>query len=372
MNKKHVKSGINVFGVGTSIMGVLLLSTAAFCGGFSGDKAGTTVMQFLNLGCGARAAGMGEAYCAVADDTSALYWNPAGISRMRTAELSLSHSIWLADVNYSFAGFALPVGKHSGFGASLTYLSMDSMEKLDNTGSNYGSFRPYDMAGGLSYSIGSEHLSAGLTVKYISQNIDDTDIESAAADIGVLWLMPGGNTRLGGSIRNIGPKASAKSGTGSAKYALPLTARAGISRRILDSLSVSADAIMPVDADPSGAVGLEYKLDVKQHLGLAVRAGYQTETAGNFDSLSGLSAGAGVSINGLGFDYAWTPYGELGSTHKISMKIAFNTQTRKVVSAAKEPKISVKKGETSKGVQIAKAKTGRYKKIYRVNKRSQQ
>ena len=46
---------------------------------FGVSKVGTTAAQFLKIGVGARAIGMGGAFVAVADDATAIYWNPAGI-----------------------------------------------------------------------------------------------------------------------------------------------------------------------------------------------------------------------------------------------------------------------------------------------------
>ena len=39
---------------------------------------GTTAANFLEIGIGSASGGMGEAYVAVANDLSAIYWNPAG------------------------------------------------------------------------------------------------------------------------------------------------------------------------------------------------------------------------------------------------------------------------------------------------------
>ena len=57
-------------------VGICVLLSAQL---FAADTAGTRSMTFLKMLQGARPAGMGEAYTAVADDTMALYVNPAGI-----------------------------------------------------------------------------------------------------------------------------------------------------------------------------------------------------------------------------------------------------------------------------------------------------
>ncbi|MDA0378244.1 MAG: hypothetical protein O2899_02035, partial [Bacteroidetes bacterium] len=52
-------------------------------------KVGTTAAQFLKLGVGARAVAMGGSFVAESSDLSALYWNPAGLSKISGGALSL-------------------------------------------------------------------------------------------------------------------------------------------------------------------------------------------------------------------------------------------------------------------------------------------
>ena len=56
-----------------------------------GQRTGTAMFQFLKIGVGGRAVGMGGSFVAVANDASALYWNPAGIVQIGSNELILSH-----------------------------------------------------------------------------------------------------------------------------------------------------------------------------------------------------------------------------------------------------------------------------------------
>jgi long-subunit fatty acid transport protein len=61
------------------------------------EKVGTFGAQFLQIGTTARAAGMGSAYTAVADDAASVFWNPAGLVNLRGSEFVLSHVVWPAD-----------------------------------------------------------------------------------------------------------------------------------------------------------------------------------------------------------------------------------------------------------------------------------
>src|SRR6266496_2968071 len=83
---------------------------------------GTSGGEILSIPVGARALGMGEAYTAMADDVSSLYWNPAGIAILNQSEASFMYSQWLKDLTYHNASVAVPL-ENGGIGASLSYLS---------------------------------------------------------------------------------------------------------------------------------------------------------------------------------------------------------------------------------------------------------
>ena len=59
------------------------------------NKTGTTSAKFLSIGVGSNAVGMGGAYTAVADDATAMYWNPAGLSFHDTKEIYFNHANWI-------------------------------------------------------------------------------------------------------------------------------------------------------------------------------------------------------------------------------------------------------------------------------------
>jgi hypothetical protein len=67
-------------------------------------KTGTTAGQFLKIGVGARALAMGSAFSSVSGDAASLYWNPAGLSRLKKNEIILDHQDWVLDVDLDFVG----------------------------------------------------------------------------------------------------------------------------------------------------------------------------------------------------------------------------------------------------------------------------
>src|SRR3954471_8079340 len=94
----------------------LFLAAPVFAGG-----PGTTTADLLKIPVGVRAVGMGEAFTAMADDSSALYWNPAGMSLTNQKEATFMHSSLIEGVHYEHLGFVAP-GDSYAFGTNFSYL----------------------------------------------------------------------------------------------------------------------------------------------------------------------------------------------------------------------------------------------------------
>ena len=87
--------------------------------GFSGLQAAKYAGEFLYIGAGARSLAMGGAFCAVADDATAGYWNPAGLFRINGQEAQFMHSERFGGiVKYDYLGYGRSNGI-TGLGASL-------------------------------------------------------------------------------------------------------------------------------------------------------------------------------------------------------------------------------------------------------------
>ena len=80
------------------------------------------------LGVGSRAMGMGGAYVGIADDYSALYWNPAGLGFLEGTELALMHVNWLPnladDMAYDFFAMRKSIPNLGTVGGHLIYLNL--------------------------------------------------------------------------------------------------------------------------------------------------------------------------------------------------------------------------------------------------------
>ena len=145
---------------------------------------GQETAAFLKIGVGARALGMGNAYTAVADDVSAMAWNPAGLARISRPELGATHAELTTDTRYDFVGFAQPT-KLGTFGAAANYLSQGTIEGRDVNGAPAAGYTASDEAVNLSFaSRMTSALGLGANVKYIRSSIADASAQSYALDLG--------------------------------------------------------------------------------------------------------------------------------------------------------------------------------------------
>jgi len=85
--------------------------------------------EFLNIGVGARAFGMGNANIASCDDVTSGYWNPAGLLKLKdNLQLSFMHSAYLAGIaNYDYGAFATKLDDRRAIGVSVIRFSVDGI-----------------------------------------------------------------------------------------------------------------------------------------------------------------------------------------------------------------------------------------------------
>ena len=80
---------------------------------------GSVNAAFENIELMAGPAGMGSAYSAVTQDTSALIWNPAGLARLPAPEIGISYMDLHGVLGYSFIGVAHPIRSGQTAGAAI-------------------------------------------------------------------------------------------------------------------------------------------------------------------------------------------------------------------------------------------------------------
>jgi len=321
--------------------------------GLDVSKVGTTAGTFLEIGVGATAASMGQAYVSLASDATALHWNPAGIALIPQADANVVQTNWIADTQLEFAGVALPIQGFGSLGFSVTALTMGDMmvrtvEMPEGTGEY---FSAGDLSAGLTYARQlSERFSIGLSAKYIQETIWHESASAFAVDIGTIFktdLL--GGMILGATLSNFGSRMQmagrdarefiridpTKEGTNGQiptdieldSWDLPLQFQFGVSTRVVDDdeyrWTVAVDALHPNDNFESVNVGTELAFEDF----LFFRAGYQSLFLS--DSETGLTLGVGVTSSDIfgktkiEFDYAYQDMGRLDGVHVFEVGVHF-------------------------------------------------
>jgi hypothetical protein len=319
---------------------------------FSGQsKTGMTAATFLSIEVGARAKSMGGAYVALADDPSALYWNPSGIALMSENAVMFTHSNWIADVNFDFAGISIPIGTFGTLGAFITAITMPDLEvttifEPEGTGEFYSSS---DLALGISYARQlTERFVIGVTFKYIQEKIFHMTAKTIALDFGTIYRTNFNDMLLGFSISNFGGDmrlsgidtqvehdiAPDEFGNNDRIFAnlqtelfqIPLTFRVGVAMDIVKSgqntVTLAVDGVAPNDNNVYTNIGGEYNYGKLIYL----RGGYKTLFLEN--SQEGYTLGAGLNTKIVGrtkiaFDYAYGDFGLLDNTQEFTISIYF-------------------------------------------------
>lgn len=296
-----------------------LVSVAAVPAFAGADDIGTTAGQFLKVPVGARGVAMGEAYSAVVDDASAVFWNPAALTRIENRSATFMHASLLDTVILEFVGYGQTLEGIGSLGGSIQYLSAGKIDKTDSAGFKTGdSFTPSDLALGVSYAREIRDFSVGITAKFISSKLTKS-ASTVAGDLGVLsprYL--DGRLVFALGVQNLGGKLKFDQ----ASDPLPLNIRAGSALSWEGGWNFGVDLNLPKDNKLVLVAGAEKNFGL-QKFDVAVRLGYNTRTSGEVDGLTGLSTGAGITFKRFRLDYALVLFGDLGPTHRISLSTRF-------------------------------------------------
>ncbi len=277
---------------------------------------GETGFAFLKLGVGARAMGLGSAYVAIADDPTAIYWNPAGLAAISGTQVTAMHNEWIQDFRQEFAA----VGAHMGpgtLGVGFSGFYSSEFEQRDETGVLTGHFGFNDVS--LTGAYGAQlvqGLDAGIAVRYIREMIDQWDATAFTGDLGARYRLRDTGVTFGAAVQNLGgdPKFISES------FKIPLTWRAGAAAsRPLPSLNGRGTLTVEVrKARADNAhfhAGAEYLYRDLIALRVGGKFGYDDEK---------VSFGLGLAKKWIHFDYALVPLSSnLGTTHFFSLTGVF-------------------------------------------------
>ncbi len=212
---------------------VLLLVCMFTLFGTVSKAQGEAALPFLLIAPDSRAGGIGESGGGLADNVSAIFWNPAGIAFLTGSEIGFTHSNWLpqfklSDLFYDYATYRQYIDALSGsVTASITYMSYGEFTRTgENDPTPLGTFRSFDAAFTVGYAtkIGQD-WGLGLNFRLIHSRLADKPTAAeqgegvattVSFDIATMWrpaefeipLIGDLSNRfsLGINLSNLGPK----------------------------------------------------------------------------------------------------------------------------------------------------------------------
>lgn len=327
-----------------SILILIFIMNSGASGGASTAKyAG----EFIAIGVGGRALGLGGAYVAVTNDVTAGYWNPAGLSKIVYPQLTLMHDERFGGlINYDYGAFALPAGPDASFAFSTIRLGVDNIANtrnawtdLNNNGIpesneiNYSKityFNAADWAFYFSYARkGSAYFSYGVNLKILRRENGESSATGIGFDVGAQYLLAEKLT-VGANFQDITTTLVAWN--------------SGTNELISPTLKLgSAYAIDAFDGRFTPAFDTDIRFEGRKsasnaHLGamsfdfhtglefdfrnlVALRAGYS--------ELGSFNIGAGIHLPKFDIDYSFAKFDgadEIGNTHRISLTFTLEAE----------------------------------------------
>jgi type IX secretion system protein PorV len=326
----------------------LLLLTSGTALAVSG--AGAIALEFP---AGGRYNAMGEAGTALAQDATAMWWNPGGMAfatdthkrRLHVMQTNLVPDL-ADDIALYWGGYAARyMGGSLGF--SITFLDMGEQMATDDAGTDRGNFDSNMWAAGLTYGTKvTQNLGIGMSAKFFRDSLaDDNAMQDSggsgstfALDVGALWKVPSLRTNLAASISNLGPDITHVDSEQSDP--LPRKITFGIANNIFYSEATSllfvADLLVPLlswDTDKDDyTIGMDFGekewgvgLEWSYVQSLFVRFGYKKGTG----EIEDYTMGMGMNLQrflgkSLSFDYASVPQATgLERVNRISLAYDF-------------------------------------------------
>jgi long-subunit fatty acid transport protein len=283
------------------------------------EKAGTKAFPFLKINIGARAVGMGSAFTGLADDASALYYNPAGMTSLPGNRFITGYHNYVAGIQSGFVGGVWTLNDKSALGAYASYLNYGEFIEADQQGNQSGeTFSGGDVLLSVAYARRlSYNIEIGATAKAIFETLEDYSSNGMAVDLAAKYSSDRRRLSVGVIVQNIGKQIEALD---SLEYDLPLTVRGGISYKPVGlALILASDLIVPVDSRVEVALGVEYYEMKPFYLRLGWNSfGTNFRTADSDDNWAGLSVGVGFDVSQYNIGYAFQAGAELGDMHRIT------------------------------------------------------
>ena len=280
---------------------VLFLGRAvSYGGGEQGGYAGS----FLEWGAGSRAIALGKTFTGVADDGTALLWNPAGLSQMKRNEIFLMHALIFEDRQQNFFSLTYPLSVLT-LSVGWMRFGVSDIQERDEQGQLLGTFSDAENlfmlgAGMTVLDEAGLKLRAGLAGRYFYHSVYDYHGSGFGVDAGgmLTYGLTGIIKRVGMSavVQNIGASITWNTDSDH-RDDVPVAMRFGaVAEANVLPVLVAIDLEKKQNQDMRFHAGVEYTWQI-----LALRLGINDKK---------FTAGAGVMINlellEVGIDYAYT------------------------------------------------------------------
>ena len=333
-----------IFYIVLSIVIVQTVVSQSILPNLGGQRAGISSLQFLKIGVGGRGSAMEESMAAVANDVSALYWNPAGVVLDEHNGVMFAHADWLVDLKHDFIGATYHLTSADVVGLSCISLRTDDMPVTTETQpfGNGTYFHYSDLALGLTYSRKmTAQFSFGATVKYVEEDLDVLKMKTFLFDFGTFYMTGIGSARIGVVVSNFGsdvsPAGQITAIDGSTissfqSFTPPTVFKLGFAfepyQTEQNRITTSVQLNHPNDNAEDVRFGVEYAwsewLMLRAGLRRTVGGSWLEKNSNTADDYSfGIGVVAPLSFTVITFDYAYTDFNELGAVHRISCSMTY-------------------------------------------------
>ena len=239
-------------------------------------RVGKSGLGFLQIRPAARAAGMGDAFTAIADDVTTIFYNPAGLTNLNNFVFNFNHTDWIVNSSIISGAIATPLGRNGALGLSIVKFDTEDFEETtvadpEGTGRmiNAG-----DLALAIAYAIQlTDNLSFGFKTQYLEENIDVDKATAVTADFSTYYKTGFRDLTLAMIMKNFGPEAKFLSD----KFKLPLYFNINTAMSLIGSKGSPFQWLVSVES----AFATDYR--DRYHLGtemwianmIAIRGGYK-------------------------------------------------------------------------------------------------
>lgn len=283
-----------------------------------------TADNLENEGASARVFSMGSAFVGLADDPSALFFNPAGLSSMQGSEFDLHHNSYLAGTFQETLVYGFNAGDMGGMAGSLNYINWGTLDLRDSSGLPQGNYNDSDVA--FRFGWGRElgnGFSAGLALRGVQEKIINS-LYNSLNWMGGLLYSPVPSLRLGVSYLGLGASDAGQN--------LAENWQGGGSYRLTYEKNDSVLLSLSGQWQPGGVSRLQGGVEGNWDGLLFLRAGYQFPLDGQIaGNSSAYSFGAGLKWMEFSLDYAYVPYGDFGVSHRVSLGYSIPQAPKQVV-----------------------------------------